>query len=368
MATWQIERDDRRLALSGELRIADASPIWAALREGAKDPGPRLDLDLSRATVVDGAIMALLVDLRASLVAHGSRSELVGVSAQLDPLVRLYAGTAPVAVPAPVPHEMAIERFGAVVERRFFRMRSLGGLFLDIVDSLGSIIRSPRLVNWRSVEQLVERAGTDGIPIVMLINFLVGLVMALQALPTLRLYGAQIYVADIVGVAVTRELGPLMTGIIISGRSGAAFAAELGTMRVNEEIDALQTMGFKPTAYLVVPRVIALAIVAPVLTLIGDVIGVSGGAAVATAKLGITLHGFLSEMRTIVATADVWTGLVKGMAFGIAIALIGCEQGLSTRGSASAVGRSTTATVVQCLFTLVVLDALFAILFQWLGV
>lgn len=368
MAVWQIDRSDQRLALSGELRIADATPIWATLREAAKEPGPRLDLDLSRADVVDGAIMALLVDLRASLTAHGSRSEIVGVSAQLEPLVRLYAGAAPVPVPAAVPHELAIERFGAVVEQRFARARSLTGLFLDIVASLGSIFRSPRLANWRSIEQLVERSGTDGIPIVVLINFLVGLVMALQSLPTLRLYGASIYVADIVGVSVTRELGPLMTGIIISGRSGAAFAAELGTMRVNEEIDALQTMGFRPTTYLVVPRVIALAIVAPVLTLVGDVIGVTGGAAVATAKLGITLHGFLVEMQTIVATTDVWTGLVKSVAFGIAIALIGCEQGLSTRGSASAVGRSTTATVVQCLFTLVVLDALFAILFQWLGV
>lgn len=368
MAVWQIERRDQQLAASGELRIADATPIWTALRDTAKQPGPRLDLDLSGAAVVDGAIMALLVDLRASLVAHGSQSDIVGVSAELEPLVRLYAGHEPVEVPVEGPREMAIERFGAVVEQRFTRMRKLADLFLDIVGSLGSIVRSPRLANWRSVEQLVVRAGTDGVPIVMLINFLVGLVMALQSLPTLRLYGASIYVADIVGVSVTRELGPLMTGIIISGRSGAAFAAELGTMRVSEEIDALQTMGFHPTAYLVVPRVIALAIVTPVLTLIGDVVGVAGGAAVATAKLGITVHGFLVEMQTIVAASDVWSGLVKSVAFGVAVALIGCEQGLSTRGSASAVGRSTTATVVQCLFTLVVLDALFAILFQWLGV
>ena len=368
MSVWQIERDDRRLVVSGELRIADAAPIWEALRDAARHAGPALNLDLSGAAVVDGAVMALLVELRAALVAEGTPSELVGASAQLQPLVHLYQGDVPVELRPEAPHETPIERFGGVVEQRYGRMRSLTGLFLDIVGSIGSIFKNPRLANWRSIEALVERAGTDGIPIVVLINFLVGLVMALQSIPTLRLYGASIYVADIVGVSVTRELGPLMTGIIVSGRSGAAFAAELGTMRVSEEIDALQTMGFRPTTYLVVPRVIALAIVTPILTLVGDVVGVAGGATVASAKLGITAHGFLAELRTIVMAADVWTGLVKSLAFGVAIALIGCEQGLSTRGSASAVGRGTTATVVQCLFTLVLLDALFAVFFQWVGV
>src|SRR5262249_30187213 len=147
------------------------------------------------------------------------------------------------------------------------------------------------------------------------------------------------------------------------GRSGAAYAAELGTMRVSEEIDALRTMGFAPVQYLVLPRVFALALVAPMLTMIADVVGVAGGLVVGVADLGVTPTAYVVELRTIVNAWDVVTGLIKGTAFGIAIALIGCQQGLATRGSASAVGRSTTRTVVSSLFTIVIIDALLTVLF-----
>jgi len=153
----------------------------------------------------------------------------------------------------------------------------------------------------------------------------------------------------------------------MSGRSGAAYAAELGTMRVSEEIDALRTMGFSPTEFLIVPRVIALVIAAPVLTLLGDVLGVFGGAVVGQASLGVSFRGYFNELQSAVLASDVWTGLVKSLAFAIAIAFIGCQQGFAARGAAAGVGRGTTTTVVMCLFTIVTIDTLFTVLFRIFG-
>jgi phospholipid/cholesterol/gamma-HCH transport system permease protein len=213
----------------------------------------------------------------------------------------------------------------------------------------------------------MARAGAEGVPIVLLLNFLVGFVMGFQSARQLQLYGANIYVADVVGISVTRELAPLMTAIIMSGRSGASFAAELGSMRVSEEIDALKTMGFAPAPYLILPRVVALALVAPVLTLLGDVVAMAGGAVVAVATLDVSARGYLAELRSAVGSSDIWTGLVKSFAFGIAIAFIGCQQGFATRGAAEGVGRSTTTTVVSCLFSIVLIDTVFTVFFQTLG-
>ncbi|MBA3541858.1 MAG: MlaE family lipid ABC transporter permease subunit [Deltaproteobacteria bacterium] len=367
MTTWHIERTEARLEVSGQLRIHDATDIWRTLRATTSDAATTLDIDLAGTTVVDGAIMALLVELRASLIARGIASELVGAPAQLAPLVRLYHGDR-----APIPgitarRQGAVAQLGNAVEGRLQLLGSLVDFLGELASSIVAIVRRRSSANTRALPGLIERAGTDGLPIVLLLNFLVGFVMAFQTMQTLRLYGANIYVADIVGVSVTRELGPLITAVIISGRSGAAYAAELGTMRVSEEVDALRTMGIAPVPYLVLPRVLALALVAPALTLIGDVAGVTGGLVVAAVSLDISPHAYIAELRTIVVPSDVWTGLVKSVGFGVAIAFIGSQRGLSARGSASAVGRATTATVVTCLFTIVIIDTLFTILFLRFG-
>src|SRR6185436_17700551 len=307
--------------------------IWRTLHRLAAEPGPRLDLDLSGATAVDGTIMSLLVELRASLEARGARCELAGAPARLQPIVHLYHGDEPWLPRAVHRRAGAIARLGRAAGAALERLRDGVGFAGDLAAALAALLGRPLAANWRSVPSLVERAGADGLPIVALLNFLLGFVMAFQTTRWLELYGANIYVADVVGISVTRELAPLMTAIIMSGRSGAAFAAELGTMRVSEEIDALRTMGFAPVPYLIIPRVVALALVAPVLTLLGDVVGALGGLAVGIASLELTPSGYLAELRTAVVTADVWTGLVGSGAFGMASALIGCQQGLATRGT-----------------------------------
>lgn len=348
--------------------MAEAPRLWRQLQDlsRASGEGP-LDIDLADVEVVDGAVMALLVQHRANLFAAGRRSELLGVSERLRPLVHLYRGDTPPEVVERPRRAGLLAGVGDVVHELLDHGRRLitfGGEFLD------SILRLPRRasgVNWRAVPTLAERAGIDGVPIVMLLNFLVGFVMGFQSARQLMNYGANIFVADIVGISVTRELAPLMTAIIMSGRSGAAFAAELGTMRVSDEIDALRTMGFSPIPFLVLPRMVSLAIVAPVLTLIGDIMGVLGGAVVALGSLDVSLRGYFSEIQTAVLPSDVWTGLVKGVAFGVAIAFIACQQGFSTHGAAAGVGRSTTTTVVACLLTIVTVDTLFTVLFRVIG-
>jgi phospholipid/cholesterol/gamma-HCH transport system permease protein len=366
MASWRIARSRDRLDIAGELRIVDATAIWRELHDHARDHAERLDLDLRDVKLVDGAVLSLLLDLRRELVATGTSCELVQVPSRLQPLVHVYRG------------DQAPERVAPRIERRASPIRWVGGQVLHVLQTAGSafvftarvvgaIVGDLRGVHWRTVPELIERAGTDGIPVIAVANFLVGFTMAYQSMEQLKMYGANIYVADIVGISMSRELAPLMTAVLVIGRSGAAYAAELGAMRVSEEIDALRTMGFSPISYLVAPRVFALAIAAPVLSLLGAVAGVFGGLVVGMASLGVTPHSYLVELRTALVLSDVWTGVVKSVAFGIAIAFIGCREGLSTRGAATGVGRSTTATVVASTFAIIVIDTLFTVFFREFG-
>jgi phospholipid/cholesterol/gamma-HCH transport system permease protein len=366
--TWQILQTDTGLKLVGELRMVDATPVWKTLRTLAGErTGGTFDIDLTDAVMVDGAIMSLLVELRAALSARNVHAEIVGASERLKPIVHLYRGDEPPRPKERTVRETALTRIGMVTAKLLQNLRRLMIFLGETVAATRGILGGPAGVNWRSIPTLTSRAGADGIPIVLLLNFLVGFVMGFQSARQLKIYGANIYVADVVGISVTRELAPLMTAIIMSGRSGASFAAELGSMRVSEEIDALKTMGFSPAPYLILPRVAALALVAPVLTLLGAVVGVAGGAAVAVSSLDVSARGYLAELRTALVPSDIWTGLVKSVAFGIAIAFIGCQQGFATRGAAEGVGRSTTTTVVSCLFAIVIIDTLFTVFFQMLG-
>lgn len=370
MTRWQIDSSSGRLAIAGELRRADAAAIWRSLRHHIHllARAPIIEVDLAGASVIDGTVMALLVDLRADLARRGISAQITGASDGIADVVHLYGGDQPPGVVTEPGHASAITRLGAGVAKAATQARRLIEFSGELVRGIAEVIRHPHLGGWRDLGSLIAQTGADGIPIVLVLDFLVGFVMAFQSTRQLETYGANLYVADIVGISMTRELAPLITAIIISGRSGAGFAAELGTMRVSEEIDALRTMGIAPIPYLVVPRIIALAIAAPVLALAGDIAGVLGGLVVGAMSLDVHPHAYLAELRAAVTRSDVWTGLLKSFAFGIAIAVIGCQQGLTTRGAASGVGRSTTTTVVACLFTLVAIDTLLTTVFRGVGV
>ncbi len=365
----QVTRRPGALAFSGPLRMSDAEGLWSAMQEKAAESKERkLDFDLAGVPVVDGAVMALLVELRAELAAQGVEANFINASPLVQPLVHLYRGDAPpTAIRLPGRPSM-LEVLGDAVSHLFEQLRRNSGFLGELLGSLGGVLWRPAAGNFQAVPSLAARAGADGVPIVLLLNLLLGFVMGYQSAQALQTYGANVYVAQLVGISVTRELAPLMTAIIMSGRSGASYTAELGTMGVSQEIDALRVMGFDPMQFLVLPRIIALVLVAPALTLLGDVVGVFGGAIVGVMSLDVSMQSYAGQLKATVLTSDVITGLVKSAAFAVCIALIGCQQGFSTTGAAAGVGRSTTNTVVICLFTIVVVDTLFTIVFRMLHV
>jgi phospholipid/cholesterol/gamma-HCH transport system permease protein len=358
-----------QLRLRGTLLLAEAAPLWTELRrlERGAARGQALDFEMSAVERIDGGIMALLACLRAELHRRGVRSEFLAASERVQQIVHLYGGDNVVKrlrrPRAPgLLDELGRATLSAVLELQLV-LAFLGQM---VVSGLG-LWRKPSAANWREVPPAMERSGADAVPIVVLINFLVGLAMAFQAANQLKRFGANLLVADLIGISVCRELGPLMTAIVICGRSGAAFAAELGFMRVNEEVDALRTMGLGPMRYLVLPRTLALVCVLPLLTVLADVAGMAGGLVVGVTSLDLTARGYWSETARVVTLWDLSSGVLKSALFGLAIALISCQQGLATTGGAEGVGRRTTSAVVVTLFTLILIDAVLSVFLRLVG-
>lgn len=222
--------------------------------------------------------------------------------------------------------------------------------------------RPPRI---RATIREIVNAGYNSIPIVSLISYFVGVILALQAAYQLKKFGALIYTADLVGVSLTRELGPILTAIIVAGRSGSAFAAEIGSMKAAEEIDALITMGINPVRYLIAPKMIALIIMVPALTMISDFIGIMGGFTLATTLLELNPGSYFEQTVNSLYIMDVLTGLVKAMAFGVVITIVGSFQGLQVQGGAEDVGKRTTASVVNSIILVIAFDLFFTVLFYF---
>lgn len=234
---------------------------------------------------------------------------------------------------------------------------------------LGALIHAvlhPGGVRWDDVAFYMKRAGVDGLPIVGLISLLLGLILAFMSSLQLKQFGANIYVASLLAIAIVKELGPIMTAILVAGRSGSAFAAEIGTMKVNEEVDALTTMGFNPVRFLAVPKVLAAMIVVPLLTIYADLFGILGGMIVGILGLDLTAYTYLKETQRSLTLLDMVTSLIKAGVFAMLIAGIGCQRGFEVRGGAEAVGSATTSAVVAAIFLIIVTDSAFALVFHYL--
>ncbi|OGA22270.1 MAG: hypothetical protein A3I02_04445 [Betaproteobacteria bacterium RIFCSPLOWO2_02_FULL_67_26] len=230
--------------------------------------------------------------------------------------------------------------------------------------ALAGCVAHPERFRWRPILYNIRSAGVDALPIVGLLSFLLGIVVAYQGADQLRQYGANIFVADLVGLSMLREFAPLITAIIIAGRSGSAYAAQIGTMAVTEEIDAMRTLGIAPLDLLVLPKIIALVIAMPLLTVFADVLGVFGGMIMAHAQLGVGFDEFLDRFAKAVSITACLIGICKAPVFAAIIAVVGCFQGFRTKGGADSVGRQTTRAVVQSIFLVIVADALFSIAFS----
>lgn len=230
------------------------------------------------------------------------------------------------------------------------------------------LLISPRSIRWRVLFNNLEVDGFHALPIVGLLSFLMGVVLAYQGAEQLRTFGANIYIVDLVGVSLLREIAPLVTAILVAGRSGSAYTAQIGAMKVTEELDAMRTLGISPMNYLVLPRTLVLVIALPLLTVYADIVGVFGGMLIATNQLGVSFTEFIARFEHAIALKHYVIGIMKAPVFAVIIALVGCYQGFQIRGSVDSVGRHTTISVVQSIFLVIVFDAFFSVLLSWWGV
>jgi phospholipid/cholesterol/gamma-HCH transport system permease protein len=361
---WRVERSDTGVRLSGHLRTADAADILQAVREGTWGAvAPHVEL--TGVEDIDGGVVALLrsdfTDRGVHALFHGGDR----FRAMLD--LYGFCDEIPPSRPPRRRRDGVLAQVGRVTVEDGLDVEEILGFVGEMTVSAGRLAARPRNAHWKAIPLLVQYAGADAVPIVLIINFLVGFVMAYMSARALAMFGANVFVADLVGIAMTRQLAPIMTSIVVCGRSGAAFATELGSMKVAEELDALRTLGLQPFAWLVFPRVLALALVVPVLTILADVVGILGGLLVAITSLGLTARGFFNETRGSLSAWDVESGLIMSVAFAITIGLIACQQGFAASGGPQGVGRRTTATVVSSLFAIVFLDAAFTVFFRVVG-
>jgi phospholipid/cholesterol/gamma-HCH transport system permease protein len=229
----------------------------------------------------------------------------------------------------------------------------------ECAQALAKVCRQPKALRWPQCRMVMQECGPASLGIVGLISFLTGCILAWQGALQLRQFGAEIYVADLVGVALVREMGPIMVAIVLAGRIGAAFAAHLATMETSEEVDALRTWGFSPVQFLVVPRLVALTCMMPLLVLYADLLGIAGGLAVGVGVLGIAQTAFLAETWQALHMADLRVGLLKSLVFAAGVASIGCATGLRAERSAEGVGTATTSAVVKSILFIIVVDAIF---------
>jgi phospholipid/cholesterol/gamma-HCH transport system permease protein len=362
--------DTLLLRLIGNWRISAAAPVVSEVY-AQLDASPAVQRLAFAAQELTGWDSRLLTFLRQVIEASTQRHMVVEQQGLPDGVRRLLA------LAAAVPEREGARRGGT----RLSWLARLGTRVLtdwqsarDMLDFLGqTILGCLRLVAGRTrfrrvdLVLLLQECGAQALGIVTLISFLIGLILAFMGAVQLRQFGAQIYVADLVGLGMTREMGAIMTGIIMAGRTGAAFAAQLGTMQVNEEIDALATMGIPPMEFLVLPRMLALMLMMPLLCAYADMVGMLAGLLIGTGLLDMSLVQYVNETRKAVHLVDCGLGLFKSVVFGALVALAGCLRGMQCGRSASAVGAAATSAVVTGIIWIIASDGLFAVLTERLG-
>ncbi len=362
---FRAEASGETIALTGRL----SAPWAAALREdlfSLAGPG-RTVIDLSGVESMDGAATAVLLELDRDLRSRGARLRIEGASGAAASILALVDWETLASLPPPVRRkggglvlQVGTNAVHLLAESR--RMLSFAGTLA--MCAVHCVARGR--LRFREVLRFLERSGVDAVPIVTVSSVLLGLIMAFLGALQLKPYGAQIYVADMVALAMVRELGPVITSILVAGRSGSGYAAELGAMVVDDEVDALATMGVEPVEFLAVPRVAAVALAMPILALISGLAGIAGGLLVALVQMDIPAVRYLEETRAILTLRHVGIGVGKSVAFGVLAAAVGCYKGLGVRGGAEEVGRASTSAVVTGIFLVILCDALFAVVLTYL--
>ncbi len=343
-----------QLSVNGCLNSAGVAALWYPVGDALAhfSAGGRVVVDAAGITRCDAAGVYFLLELRRRRQAQGGVLEIINFPAAFRPLLDLAAKVALVPTAEIQGGTPWLAQIGRIVVDLAHDLREMTVFIGEVLVAFGLVLRHPRHLRWRDFWLVFEKAGVNALPIVVMLGALLGLILAFQSAIPLRRFGADIFVANLVAISLFRELGPLLTAIILAGRSGAAFAAELGTMKINEELNALATMGLDPVRFLVVTRVLAAIMVMPLLVLFANLFG---------------LVTFKNQVLSTVHLKDLLGGLFKSGVFGLLVAGVGCLRGLQTKNGAGAVGDATTRAVVSGIVLIVIVDGLFAVVFYCLG-
>ncbi|MEQ8603624.1 MAG: MlaE family lipid ABC transporter permease subunit [Marivibrio sp.] len=364
--------DGRSLRAIGRWTIDQARLVEARLAGLRTEGGGALTVDLSRIAALDTAGAWLLFRALAQLRQSGAEIELAGVRNRHKPLLdivaQIHAEKPEGFHPRSTGFLGLLEQLGGGLIRALIHGRDLLNFYGLVTVVFARTVANPARLRPKALVTQIQETGLNALPIVGLLSFLIGVVLAYLMSDQLTRFGAEVYTVNLLGLSITREIGVLLTAIMIAGRSGSAFTAQIGTMKVTEEIDAMGTIGLDPIEVLVIPRVLALMITLPILTIWSDFAGVLGGAAMTMVALDLSPAQFANQLKEAVGIDDVLVGLVKAPVHAYIIAMVGCYEGLRVQRSAESVGRQTTLSVVESIFLVIVATAAFAVLFSILGV
>lgn len=362
--TERVDGDMLEVSLGGAWRITEPRPTWAEQLAGRKPA--RVRLRVGEIERWDSSLLLFLFEVRQWCEASGATCESEDLPEKIRTLLAQLAASHATSVPADRSQNFLAAVGNATMDlsdKAKGMMQFVGECVIGAV----RVVKNPHKFRWRDCVEEMQHCGAMALPIVSLISFLVGVTLAYTGALVLRQYGGDIYVADLIGMAVCREMGAVMTAVVLAGRTGAAFAATLGNMKANEEVDALETLGISPVDFLVLPRMLALGVMMPLLALYANALGIIGGMVVSAGVLNIPPTAYWVEMGTIVGLGDVAVGVIKAASFGLIIGLSGCLRGLQAERSAAGVGRAATSAVVTAILLVVVSDAVFAVLFNVVG-
>ncbi|MCX5811859.1 MAG: MlaE family lipid ABC transporter permease subunit [Proteobacteria bacterium] len=357
------------VSLSGRISIDNIGKILHEFTPFLNEKLPsRLAIDLANVDYLDSSGALMLIEMEEKAKAKSIPFEFINVSDKTKEMVALINRDALRVTPL-----IAEKRTTGIIEKigeesidfynDIIQVIAFGGeLVLEILYS----ILHPRSVRLGDVILYMKKVGVDGLPIIGLISFLLGLILAFMSALQLKQFGANIYVPALLSIAMVRELGPIMTAILVAGRSGSAFAAEIGTMKVNEEVDALITMGFNPIRFLAIPKIFAAIVVVPFLTLFADIFAIAGGLLIGIVVLDLTVYTYIQQTIKAIDMFNIVMSIIKSMVLATLIAGIGCQRGFTVRGGAQDVGNATTSAVVAGLFLIIVVDSIFAILLNYI--
>jgi len=357
------------LIIEGRLDSTTTGKIWSDVMLAIKNTPPEsIIVDARGVNYCDGTGIALLFDLQLKQFQRGAAFEIRGLPEEFQQLFEQFktGDFIEAEIEEPEPSNIFV-KVGSKTIDMFSAMTANISFLGQITVAVFYAVLNPKSVRWKDFFVTSELIGVNAFSIVALVCFLIGLVMAFQSAIPMEQYGAQLFVANLIVIAMFKELGPLMTAWVVNGRSGSAFAAELGTMKVNEEIDALTTMGLEPVRFLVVPRVLASLVMVPVLTVFGNLFGLIGGLVVML-SLGFTVVTYIDQVISAATYVMLLAGLVKSVVFAFIIAGVGCMEGLRTKTGASAVGDSTTSAVVVGLVLIIFVDGLFGVIYYFIGI